>query len=71
MYYGDTGEYVVAFLYFVISSFVIFFIIRHAVMAKQIITELKSINESQEKQLKIMSAILDDYLTQKSERGRE
>ncbi|MHA7847101.1 hypothetical protein [Serratia sp. D1N4] len=71
MYYGDSSEFAVAFLYFVISSFIIFFIIRYAVMAKQIIMELKSINESQEKQLKIMSAILDDYLTRKSEQRRD
>ncbi|WP_337262959.1 MULTISPECIES: hypothetical protein [unclassified Serratia (in: enterobacteria)] len=71
MYYGDSSGFVIAILYFLILSFITFFVIRYAVMAKQIIMELKSINESQEKQLKIMSAILDDYLTRKSEQRRE
>ncbi|MFI8417690.1 hypothetical protein ACQKDS_14630 [Serratia sp. NPDC078593] len=62
MHYSQEGFYFLIALFSVVSIVVLFFVIRYAVMSNEIIKELKLINEKQDKQIKITSAILDNSL---------
>lgn len=62
MYYSQEGFYFLIALFSIISIIVLFFIIRYAVMSNEIINELKLINEKQDRQIKVISAILDNSL---------